>query len=132
MVDTFFAADVETDVLLAQQTGRIDRGEGVLGELVAGIDLHGHDRHVVFRVEPNLGNPPDHDPGTLHRGPHLEATDVIKLGLHEIGLAAGGAAQVTDLECKKTQGNQAHGNEKSDPEIKCGTIHLSTPEHEGS
>src|SRR5207253_11426468 len=71
--DPLRTAGADADVLLADQTLRLDRGDGVLWQLDAPIDDEHHLGLVVH--EADLVDAPDLDPRDLHARTDLQAAD---------------------------------------------------------
>src|SRR5438270_4328334 len=126
-------ARAEADVLAAEQPGRLDAREAVLGNLVVlRIDTQCDDRLVLLRVVADPGNLPDAHPRHGHGGAHLEVADVVELGGHVIAELRAAELQSArrQLGREEQQRGEAQQHEQAGSDLE-GSIgaHARSEEH---
>ena len=87
------------------------------------VDVERDHTLVGLGVQRDAGHPADHHPGTAHRRPHLQATDVVEPGLQRVRGAAPDVAQVGGLQCQEQQAGDAQQHEHPDQHFNVSSCH---------
>src|SRR5688572_3398881 len=80
------ATRLQAYVLLSEQAGGQDGHGSVPREGVTLVDLERDPREELLVVERDVVHPAHHHARALHGRTHLEAPDIVELGMHGIGL----------------------------------------------
>src|SRR5690606_7064097 len=123
-----FGADADTDVLLTQQTGGQNCSRAVHRNGAHGlVDLHFYHGGIPLGVQINFADPADGHASHRYLGAFGQTTQILKAGLHRVGVAVILQRQTTDPERHQYQRNNAQHHKGAHTQFNKTHTHNQTP-----